>query len=346
MMYRTFTRGIVCLAVILALATVTTAEAQAQAKKPLKTITVLAPGPSAVTTFNFFVADAEGYFREEGLDAKWEVVDGSSQVLQGVAAGKAQIGRPGPGPVLAARGRGLDVVWLYNLMPKSNFGLVVKKDSPYKTPADLKKLKVIGVGTADGAEVAFVRPILAEAGMQEGRDFAFLPVGDGGMAAAAILRGDIEAYAASITSDAAVIQRRGIPLRDITPEKYLALFGNGFAALGSYVKENPDVIKGFGRAMVRGTKFGMIPANRSKVLQYCKKGNPQEIEDPILANAVMDMALDRMTAPDMSKGWGYTPPVGMKLWHDTALQSGFLKTPLPKLEDAYTNEFVNYWNGK
>jgi len=345
MMRKMFTRVVCSLAVILALATWATTDAQAQAKKPLKTITVLAPGPSAITTYNLFVADAEGYFREEGLEVKWEAVDGSSQVLQAVAAGKAEIGRPGPGPVLAARSRGLDVVWIYNLLPKSNFGLVVKKDASYKTPADLKG-KVIGVGTADGSEVTFVRPILTDAGMKEGKDYTFLPVGDGGMAAAAFLRGDIEAYAASITSDAAVIQRRGIPLRDITPDRYLSLFGNGFAVLASYLKENPDVIKGFGRAMVRGTKFGLIPANRSKVLQYCKKGNQQEGEDTILANAVMDMALSRMAPSDPSKGWGYTPPEGMKLWHESALSSGFLKAPLPKLDDAYTNQFVNYWNGK
>jgi ABC-type nitrate/sulfonate/bicarbonate transport system substrate-binding protein len=82
-----FDRVVFCLAVVLALATWAAVEAQAQAKKPLTTITVLAPGPSAVTTFNFFVADAEGYFREEGLEAKWEAVDGSSQVLLGVASG-------------------------------------------------------------------------------------------------------------------------------------------------------------------------------------------------------------------------------------------------------------------
>ena len=315
-----------------------------QAAKPLTKIVVLAPGPSAVTTYNFFVAVGEGYFRDEGLDAVWEAVDGSSQVLQGVAAGKAQIGRPGPGPVLAARGRGMDVVFLYNLYPKSIFGLVTKQNSPYKLPGDMKG-KVIGVGTADGAEVAFVRPMFTEAGMQEGKDYTFLPVGDGGMAAAAFERGDIVAYAASM-SDAAIIQRRGIPLRELTPDKYLGYFGNGFVAMGSYIKENPEIIKGFGRAIVRGTKFGLVKANRQKVLEYCKKGNPQEGEDIPLANALLDQTIEKMTPKDLSKGWGYQEPANWKLWQDSALASGFLKAPLPNLEAAYTNAFVNHWNGK
>ena len=315
-----------------------------QPAKPLTKIVVLAPGPSAVTTYNFFAAVGEGYFRDEGLEAVWEAVDGSSQVLQGVAAGKAQIGRPGPGPVLAARARGMDVVFIYNLYPKSIFGLVTKTSSPYKTPGDLKG-KVIGVGTADGAEVAFVRPMLTDAGMKEGADYTFLPVGDGGMAAAAFERGDIVAYAASM-SDAAIIQRRGIPLRELTPDKYLNYFGNGFVALNSYIKENPEIIKGFGRAMVRGTKFGLDKANRQKVLAYCKKGNPQEGEDVALANALLDQTIERMTPKDLSKGWGYQEPANWKLWHDSSLASGFLKAPLPNLEAAYTNAFVNYWNGK
>jgi len=315
-----------------------------QAAKPLTKIVVLAPGPSAVTTYNFFAAVGEGYFKDEGLDAVWEAVDGSSQVLQGVAAGKAQIGRPGPGPVLAARARGMDVVFIYNLYPKSIFGLVTKTSSPYKAPGDLKG-KVIGVGTADGAEVAFVRPMLTDAGMKEGADYTFLPVGDGGMAAAAFERGDIVAYAASM-SDAAIITRRGIPLRELTPDKYLSYFGNGFVALGSYIKENPEVIKGFGRALVRGTKFGLEKANRQKVLEYCKKGNPQEGEDVALANALLDQTIERMTPKDLSKGWGYQEPANWKLWHDSSLASGFLKAPLPNLEAAYTNAFVNYWNGK
>ncbi len=332
----------ICVAAILLLAP--WAASAGQPTKPLTKIVVLAPGPSAVTTYNFFVAAGEGYFRDEGLDAVWEAVDGSSQVLQGVAAGKAQIGRPGPGPVLAARGRGLDVVFIYNLYPKSIFGLVTKAKSPYKLPGDLKG-KVVGVGTADGAEVAFVRPMFTDAGLQEGKDFTFLPVGDGGMAAAAFERGDIEAYAASM-SDAAIIARRGIPLRELTPDKYLGYFGNGFVAMGSYIKEHPEVIKGFGRALVRGTKFGLIPANRQKVLEYCKKGNPQEGEDVPLANALLDQTIEKMTPKDLAKGWGYQEPANWKLWHDSALASGFIKAPLPNLDAAYTNAFVNHWNGK
>ena len=81
----------------------------------------------------------------------------------------------------------------------------------------------------------------------EGEDYEFLAIGDGGMAATAFLRDDVASYAAAV-SDAAILESRGIPLREITPEEYLSYFGNGYAALRSYIDENPDVIEAFGRA--------------------------------------------------------------------------------------------------
>lgn len=337
----TITRVVLILAVIMAFASWGADKTQAAA---LTKITIVVPHPSAITWIPMHVAIGQGYFKDEGLEINVEAVDGSSQVLQAMSAGKAQIGAPGPGPVLSARARGVDVVFIYNLYPKALFGLVVKKESSYNQAGDLKGT-VIGVGTADGSEVTFVRPILSEAGMVEGKDYTFLPVGDGGMAAAAFLRGDIKAYAAAVP-DAAILQTRGLLLREITPEKNLAYFGNGFATLASFMKENPKVIEGFGRAMVRAAKFCKVPANRKKVLRDAKKGNPQEAEDTALSNALFDRVIERMTPLDLSKGWGYQPAQGWKLWHEGQVESGALKAPLPDLEAAYTNEFIKLWNAK
>ena len=308
----------------------------------LKEITVVIPNPSAINVFSLWTAIGEGYFEEEGLKVNVEAVDGSSQVLQAMSAGQADIGEPGPGPLLGARARGLDAVFLFNLNPNSSFGIVVKEDSSYQTPIDLKG-KVIGVGTADGAEVSFARTVLDGSGMVEGQDYEFLPVGDGGPATAAFLRGDIEAYAAS-TSDAAILNARGMPVRNITPAEYNTYFANGYAALRSYIEENPDVIEAFGRALVRGVVFGMDPANTDKVLEHTTAGNPQEGEDREFAAALLEAIRTRNTPPDLSKGWGYQDPAHWKAWHDSLLASGALKEPMADLDAAFSNEFIDTWN--
>lgn len=307
-------------------------------------VTVAVPNPSAITWAPLWAGIGEGYFEEEDLELQVQAVDGSSQVLQALAAGQAQIGFPGPGPLLGARARDLDAVFLYNLYPKSLFGLLVKADSGYASPADLQG-KVIGVGTADGAEVAFARAILSEAGMSEGDDYTFLPVGDGGTAAVAFLRDEVDAYAGAV-SDAAILAARGLDLEEITPPKFLGFFGNGAAALAEYVEANPAVIEGFGRALVKGMRFIVDPANREAALAHMAAGNPTEGEDKELASALFDATTERMTPTGeyVDEGFGYQPTEHWEAWHQSLVESGALELPLDGLDAAYSNAHIDGWN--
>ncbi len=306
-------------------------------------VTFAVPNPSALTWLPYWVAVGEGYFAEEGLDLRLEAIDGSSAVLQAMSAGQAQIGAPGPGPTLGARARGVDVNFIYNLYPKSVFGILVKDDSPYQTPTDLKGT-VIGVGTADGAEVSFTKAIMTDLGLAEGTDYTFLPVGDGGTAAVAFMRDEVGSYAGAV-SDAAILAARGLTLREITPEAYLGFFGNGIAMLESQMAATPDLAPKFGRALVRGTRFASDPANKEKALAHCAAGNPQEGEQDY-APSLYDGVVNRMTPTDafIAQGYGYQPPEHWQAIHDSAVASGALAEPLADLASVYTNEFVAGWN--
>ena len=305
-------------------------------------VTVAVPNPSAITWAPLWAAIGEGYMEDEELSVDVQAVDGSSQVLQAMSAGQADIGFPGPGPVLNARARGIDVVFLYNLYPKSLFGILAKPE--YSSVEELKG-KTIGVGTADGAEVAFARAILSDAGMTEGEDYTFLPVGDGGTAGVAFLRGDVEAYAGAV-SDAAILSYRGIELKEITPEKFLGYFGNGAAALRSYIDENPEVIEGFGRAMVLGARFVADPANRETALEHMAAGNPQEGEDREFADTLLDATTERMTPTDAyaDEGLGYQPPEHWESWQQSLMDSGEMAEPSADLAAGYSNDYVERWN--
>lgn len=309
-------------------------------------ITVAVPNPSAITWAPMWAAIGEGFFADEGLELQVEAVDGSSQVLQAMSADQAQIGAPGPGPVLGARARGLDVVFIYNLYPKSVFGLLVKEDSEITQPTDLKG-KVVGVGTADGAEVSFARAIFSDAGMTEGEDYEFLSVGDGGTAAVAFLRDEVDAYAGAV-SDAAILASRGLNLTEITPQEYLGYFGNGYAAVRDYIEANPDVIEGFGRALVKGMRFMSDPVNREAALDHMAAGNPQEGEDREFAGALLDAVIERMSPTEQyaDEGFGYQPPEHWETWHQSLLDSGALQAPMEDLAAGYSNEWIESWNAE
>ena len=304
--------------------------------KVQKTITALMPNPSAVNVYNLCAAMGEGYMAEEGITVKFEAVDGSSAVYQAMVAGQAEIGLPGPGPTIAAWGRGEKPVMFYNHFAQALFGLVVSESSDIKTIADLKG-KVIGVGTAEGSEVAFARGILTDAGLKEKTDYTFLAVGDGGMAVAAFERKDIVAYSAAI-SDMAIMRQRGLPLREITPEKFLAFFGNGYATLQTTIDKDPELIAGFSRALLKGVWFAQ--GNKDKTLADCKVLNPEEGGDGALASAIFDAVLPR-TQPLGSTPLGDFTEAGWKGWMDSLIAAGDLPGPVPYINDMWTNKFVD-----
>jgi NitT/TauT family transport system substrate-binding protein len=306
-------------------------------------VTFVQPSPSAINSFNVYVAIGEGYFAEEGLDVSVEAINGSGAVLQALSSGQAQFGRPGPGPVLAARGRDVDAVFIYNFAAKSNFGVVVPKDSTVQGPADLKGM-VIGTGTADGAEVGFARNVMSGAGLTDGTDYTFLTVGDGGPATAAFSSGEIAAYSAS-TADAAILNQRGVAVRDITPSEYMRFFGNGFVTMGDTIRNNPELVEKFVRAIHRGHVFALDDANREKVLAHMAAGNPQESEDPAFAAALFDAVRSKTIPVDMANGLGYQPPEVWEEWQATQIAGGELSGPLPDLTAAYTNDFTLKVNG-
>lgn len=308
------------------------------AAQDLTPVVFVQPSPSAINSFPVFVAIGEGYFEAEGLSVTVEAINGSGAVLQALSSGQAQFGRPGPGPVLAARSRDVDAVFIYNVAARSNFGVVVPADSPVQTPADLKG-KVIGTGTADGAEVGFARNVMMGAGLTDGTDYTFLTVGDGGPATAAFSQDAIQAYSAS-TADAAILGQRGVALREITPPEYARFFGNGLATMGDTIRNNPELVTKFLRAFAKGHAFALDDANRDKVLAHLATGNPQESEDAAFASALFDAVRSKTVPVDMSLGLGYQPPEVWEEWQASMIAGGEIPGPLPDLTAAYTNDFV------
>lgn len=308
----------------------------------LRPITFVQPSPSAINSFPVFVAIGEGYFAEEGLEVTVEAINGSGAVLQALSAGQAQFGRPGPGPVIAARSRDVDAVFIYNVAARSNFGIVVREDSDIKSVEDLAG-KVIGTGTADGSEVGFARNVMAGSDMVAGENFEFLTVGDGGPATVAFNSGEMDAYAAS-TADAAILNQRGMAVRDITPPEFAKFFGNGIATMGDIIRDDRELVEKFGRAFARAHSFALDDANREAVLAHLKAGNPQEGEDPEFQSALFDSVRSKTIPVDMSNGLGYQPPDVWVEWQDSLVAGGEIEAPLDDLEAAFTNEFVADWN--
>lgn len=330
------------LAIALGAAVAFTATADLAQAQDMRAITFVQPSPSAINSFPVFVAIGEGYFADEGLEVTVEAINGSGAVLQALSAGQAHFGRPGPGPVLAARSRGVDAVFIYNVAARSNFGIAVPVDSEVQSIADLAG-QVIGTGTADGSEVGFARNVMSSLDMVAGENFEFLTVGDGGPATVAFQSGAMAAYSAS-TADAAILSQRGMPVRDITPPEFARFFGNGIATMGDTIRDDRELVEKFGRAFAKGHSFALDDANREAVLSHLAAGNPQEGEDKEFQSALFDEVRSKTIPVDMSNGLGYLPPEVWEEWQASLVAGGDLAEPLPDLTEAYTNDFIAGWN--
>jgi NitT/TauT family transport system substrate-binding protein len=118
---------------------------------------VLNRGPSGDHAPYYF-AKKRGWYVKEGIDLSFEPGRGSAQATQKVGAGASPIGVSDMGGVLVARGKGADLVAVFNVQANSPQGLYWLKRSGITSVRDLAGRR-IGNPAGDGARTMW--PALA-----------------------------------------------------------------------------------------------------------------------------------------------------------------------------------------
>ncbi|MGI8747597.1 MAG: ABC transporter substrate-binding protein [Deinococcus sp.] len=120
------------------LASSTTVQAQSRKLVPVKLQLKWFPQAQFA---GFFVAQAKGYYKAEGLDVQLLPI-GDQSPIQTVATGAADFGTTWITDLLTARAQGIPVVHIAQLFQKSGYTLVAPKSSNLKGPADFKGKRV------------------------------------------------------------------------------------------------------------------------------------------------------------------------------------------------------------
>jgi NitT/TauT family transport system substrate-binding protein len=107
----------------------------------------------------YYFAKKQGWYAKEGIDLNIEPGRGSALATQKVGAGANPIGLADMGGVLVAKGKGADLVAVYNVYANSPQGLYWLKSSGIKSVKDLAGKK-IGNPAGDGARTMW--PALAK----------------------------------------------------------------------------------------------------------------------------------------------------------------------------------------
>lgn len=322
-----------------------------------ETTTAEASGPTKVKVFfpfretlfyrYFSVAEAQGYFEDEGLEVEFQDGGGGTGAIQQVIAGNGEVAQAPASDVLVGMLKQPGLKAFYGIGNVNIFDIVVPADSDIDSVEDLEG-KTVGVTEFASGEVPYVRAALANAGLTFDGDVKIQAVTD---SPPSILRafedGDIDAFSGS-SFETTPLTVAGFEWKSIMPDELLQVPSNTLAAFDEMFEsdEGRASLVGLARAFSRGEHFA--EANPEAGLCISKQAVPEDHEDPDFARVFYDVTTEQTKAEDTDR-WGESNLDEWKRLQEilTAEDSdgeAVLAQPIDDLEDRVTNELIDEIN--
>src|SRR6266545_3272390 len=226
----------------------------------------MAGGPNA----GFAAAVAEGYYRDAGLDVTLVQGNGSGNTAQLVANGRAQLAYADAVSVsqLIAKGAPMKVVaTIYQSNPNAVMAL---KKTGIKSVKDLAGKKV---GVPSGSSQTTMLPLLLKSNNLKESDITMIDMPVASMVPA-LLQGQVDAVLGSIDAYQIQAESQGAQL-DVYrfADHGVPTVSTSIFASSSYLKDNPDVVKKFIAASLKGWSFALD--NPAKAIKDVKTVFPE-----------------------------------------------------------------------
>jgi NitT/TauT family transport system substrate-binding protein len=310
--------------------------------------------PSAISSAvaNFTFAEELGYFATENIELEMVPLAGSSVIIPQLLSGQIQAAGASLEPLVIARQPGkpnFPLRFVYNYLRNSVWEFAVLKDSPIRTVADLRGA-TIGVVSLGSGNVFTTRAILASAGVPWD-SVKIQPVGFGVQALEALRTNQIQMLNLWESAHAA-LESTGTQLRRLDyPAEYKGLSSHGFEVTDKLLKDNPDLLARFGRAVSKGSVACM--ANYEGCLkafwkrypeQKPKTGSEGEILKRELAIMVPRMENIGYFAPGEKREWGNYPERDWRQQIQALKAGGEVTNDNIPLDSLYTNMLVPEYN--
>jgi len=195
-----------------------------------------------------WVAHEAGYFAKEGLQDDIILIPSGTQLAQVTVAGEIDIGSLNGSSAIAAALQGADLKIIGNSGNKMVFSLYVRPE--IKSVEQLKGKK-IGITRFGSAPDISVRYALRKYNINPDKDLTLIQLGFMATVAAGLQGGSIEGGVVSPPTQFAVDKAGFKELISITDMDF-AFPNPALVAVGSIIKNRPEVINRFMRAYVRG----------------------------------------------------------------------------------------------
>ena len=305
------------------------------------------PSPTSISYAPFAMSFEMGFFREEGLEVEMVRIKGSGTLIPQIANKSVDIGWPNPDVTIIAAQPGRDrlpVKFFYNHLPKSVWEVIVPAGSAYHSIADLKGKK-IGVSRLSSGSIPILQAVLHGAGLEAKKDVDLIPVGFGGPAFRAIMKGQVDSlFLFDIMHE--ILQGRGYKIRRLKLKaEHENLLGNGFLVHEDAIKNRAKTLIRFGRAITKGS-IACVANTAACVRMYWKHypaKKPRKGSDAknIAKNVrMLQVRFPRLVPDPKSNRIG---AYGLKPWKDfvdVLYAAGKLKTKDIPVERLYSNALI------
>ncbi len=317
----------------------------AQGQPEKKDVHISVGGKAGLYYLPLTIAEQKGYFKDEGLNVKISDFAGGSQSLQAVVGGSADVvsGAFEHTINMQVKKQSLMAFVQMGHLPQISVGISKKLLSTYKTPKDLKGLK-IGVSAPGSSTNILFNVFIAKYGLKPS-DVSIIGVGTGAGGVAAMKNGQIDAISniepimtkLEIDGDIKIIADWR------TKKDTIASFDAEIPAASlyapvSYIKENPNTIQALTNAIVRADK-------------WIAQASAAEVEKVIPASYLMgDNSLYTRAFEKVKEAFstdGMISEKGAKAMLDIlATSNPDLKPSEIRLNETFTNDYVKKAHAK
>jgi NitT/TauT family transport system substrate-binding protein len=220
-----------------------------------------AGGPNA----GFAAAVGEGYYKAAGLDVTIVQGNGSGNTAQLVASGRSQLAYADAVAVaqLIAKGAPLKIVsTIYQSNPNAVNAL---KKTGIKSIADLKGKKI---GVPAGGSQGPMLPLLLQANGLKESDMTLMNMPVAAMVPS-LLQGQVDAILGSSDAYQIQLEMQGAELDNYAfADHGVPTVATSIFASSDFIKQNPDVLKKFIAASLKGWSFALT--NPAKSIEHLK----------------------------------------------------------------------------
>lgn len=287
----------------------------------------------------FMVAIDKGFYKAEGLDVTLDPGNGSVDGINRVASGSYNLAMADINSLIRFRDNPSNppIKAVFMQMNAPAFAVTSFVKSGIKTPKDLEG-RLVGAPAADGAYAnwaAFIKAAGFDGSKVRIENVGF-PVRE-----PMLMQGKVDAIVSFAYSSWVALRSAGHKPEDISiiymRDFGLELYGNALLANPQFLQANPEAVRKFVRASIRGFLDGA--ANPKDAIASVLKRNPVTNESAEMMRFAMFMNDNFFTSEVKTHGVGHVDSARLARSIDQIGES-FKYTNKPKVADIYTDEFL------